>query len=75
MADAKARGEEQKKEDEKALVLEILGIVFAFIPFLDEFGPELDFLVSDFYTSAFGLSKRQADFKFSNSNSIRLLAV
>jgi len=41
MANVKAVGEKEKKEKKTALILEILGIIFAFIPFLDEIGPSL----------------------------------
>ncbi|KAK6075617.1 LysM domain-containing protein [Seiridium cupressi] len=44
MKDAKAQGEKQKKEDRTKLILEILGIVFAFVPFLDEIAPEVEAL-------------------------------
>ena len=45
MADAKAQGEAQKKADKTKLILEILGIVFAFIPFIDDFTPAIEGLV------------------------------
>lgn len=44
MESAKDTAEAQKKKDKTALILEILGIVFAFIPFIDEFTPELEAL-------------------------------
>lgn len=42
MTTVKQIGEKEKKEKKIALVLKILGIVFAFIPFLDELGPSLE---------------------------------
>ncbi|KAK8044972.1 exo-1-3-beta-D-glucanase [Apiospora rasikravindrae] len=48
MADAKKTGKEIKADMEKKnkmnLILEILGIVFAFVPFLDEIAPEMESL-------------------------------
>ncbi|KAI9742739.1 MAG: hypothetical protein M1818_003468 [Claussenomyces sp. TS43310] len=44
MAEVKAVGEQEEKEKKIALILEILGIVFAFIPFLDDITPEIDIL-------------------------------
>ena len=41
MAQAKSDAETQKKKDETSLVLEILTIVFAFLPFVDDFLPAL----------------------------------
>lgn len=41
MAQVKAVGEKEKKDKKLALIIEILGIVFAFIPFLEEIGPSL----------------------------------
>ncbi|KFY09864.1 hypothetical protein V492_05320 [Pseudogymnoascus sp. VKM F-4246] len=38
MGSVKSIGEKEKKDKKIALILEILGIVFAFIPFLDEIG-------------------------------------
>jgi glucan 1,3-beta-glucosidase len=42
MTTVKQIGEKEKKEKKIALILEILGIVFAFLPFLDELGPALE---------------------------------
>ncbi|KAH8662506.1 hypothetical protein BX600DRAFT_499009 [Xylariales sp. PMI_506] len=42
MGSVKAIGEKEAKEMKINLILEILGIVFAFIPFLDELGPALE---------------------------------
>ena len=44
MQNAKDKGQQQAKKDQMDLILEILGIVFMFVPFLDEVTPELDFL-------------------------------
>ncbi len=44
MATVKSLGEEQAKRDKIRLVLEILGAVFAFLPFVDEFAPALEVL-------------------------------
>lgn len=52
MASVKAIGEKQAKEDKIKLVLEILGIAFAFIPFLDDITPELELLDGAFETIA-----------------------
>lgn len=52
MADVKAIGEKQAKEDKIKLVLEILGIAFAFVPFLDDITPELEILDGAFETVA-----------------------
>ncbi len=41
MATVKQLGEEQAKRDKINLILEILGIVFAFLPFVDDFVPAL----------------------------------
>ena len=40
-ATVKQIGEKEHKDNKVALILEILGIIFAFIPFLDELGPSL----------------------------------
>lgn len=42
MTTVKQIGEKEKKEKKITLILEILGIVFAFLPFLEELGPALD---------------------------------
>ncbi|GLA11528.1 hypothetical protein AnigIFM62618_005494 [Aspergillus niger] len=52
MASVKAIGEKQAKEDKIKLVLEILGIAFAFVPFLDDITPELEVLDGAFETVA-----------------------
>ncbi|RAL02989.1 glycoside hydrolase family 55 protein [Aspergillus ibericus CBS 121593] len=52
MAQVKAIGEKQAKEDKIKLILEILGIVFAFVPFLDDLTPALDVLDGAFETIA-----------------------
>ncbi|PYH85075.1 exo-1,3-beta-D-glucanase [Aspergillus uvarum CBS 121591] len=52
MASVKAIGEKQAKEDKIKLVLEILGIAFAFLPFLDDLTPELELLDGAFETVA-----------------------
>ncbi|PWY88961.1 exo-1,3-beta-D-glucanase [Aspergillus heteromorphus CBS 117.55] len=52
MASVKAIGEKQAKEDKIKLILEILGIVFAFVPFLDDITPELELLDGAFETVA-----------------------
>ncbi|KAK4860839.1 hypothetical protein LT330_004570 [Penicillium expansum] len=52
MASVKAIGEQQAKKDKIKLVLEILGIAFAFIPFLDDFAPEVEVLDGAFETIA-----------------------
>ncbi|PYH91880.1 hypothetical protein BO71DRAFT_442889 [Aspergillus ellipticus CBS 707.79] len=52
MASVKATGEKQAKEDKIKLILEILGIAFAFIPFLDDLTPELEVLDGAFETVA-----------------------
>ncbi|SPQ22989.1 a8ef266c-8802-41e8-87ee-6caa1a908fce [Thermothielavioides terrestris] len=44
MAHVKAIGEEQAKRDKINLILEILGIVFIFVPFLDDVLPEVEAL-------------------------------
>jgi hypothetical protein len=44
MAHVKAIGEEQAKRDKISLILEILGIVFIFVPFLDDVLPEVEAL-------------------------------
>jgi hypothetical protein len=41
MDSVKDIAEKQKKEDQIKLILLILGIIFSFIPFLDEIGPSL----------------------------------
>lgn len=41
MGTVKSIGEQAKKDKMIALIVEILGIIFAFIPFLDEVGPAL----------------------------------
>ena len=41
MKDAKAKGQQQAKEDKIKLITEILGGIFAILPFLDELAPEL----------------------------------
>ena len=46
MANVKAVGEKEEAAKKKALILEVLGIVFAFIPFLDDLTPEIELLVS-----------------------------
>ncbi len=50
MATVKNLGEQQAKEDKIRLILEILGIVFAFLPFVDEFTPALGVLDGVFET-------------------------
>jgi hypothetical protein len=45
IANIKEVGEKEKKDKKVALILEILGIIFAFIPFLDELGPPSDSLM------------------------------
>jgi glucan 1,3-beta-glucosidase len=52
MAKVKSLGEEQAKKDKVKLILEILGIVFAFLPFVDEFAPALEVLDGVFATIA-----------------------
>ncbi|PYH44839.1 uncharacterized protein BP01DRAFT_57673 [Aspergillus saccharolyticus JOP 1030-1] len=52
MASVKAIGEKQAKEDKIKLVLEILGIAFAFLPFLDDLTHELELLDGAFETVA-----------------------
>ncbi|PYI01146.1 exo-1,3-beta-D-glucanase [Aspergillus sclerotiicarbonarius CBS 121057] len=52
MAEVKKIGQKQAKEDKIKLVLEILGIAFAFIPFLDDLTPELEVLDGAFETLA-----------------------
>ena len=42
MANVELVGEKEAKEKKTALILEILGIIFAFLPFLDEIGPSLE---------------------------------
>ena len=42
MAEAKSIGEKEATEKKKALILEILGIVFAFVPFFDDLTPEIE---------------------------------
>ncbi|EON98175.1 hypothetical protein UCRPA7_6324 [Phaeoacremonium minimum UCRPA7] len=42
MQSAKEEAEKEKKEEQKELILEILGIVFAFIPFLDDIAPAIE---------------------------------
>jgi glucan 1,3-beta-glucosidase len=44
MATVKQIGENAAREAKIALVLEVLGFVFAFLPLVDEFLPELEFL-------------------------------
>ncbi len=44
MQDAKEKGQQQEKKDKTDLILEILGFVLMFVPFVDEFAPELEFL-------------------------------
>ena len=44
MATAKSLGQQYSKEQKIQLVLEILGAVFAFLPFLDDLTPELEIL-------------------------------
>ncbi|KAI9645912.1 hypothetical protein NHQ30_005349 [Ciborinia camelliae] len=50
MASAKAIGEKAAKEEKVELILEILGIAFVFVPFLDDFTPELEALDGVFET-------------------------
>ncbi|GIJ86242.1 hypothetical protein Asppvi_005128 [Aspergillus pseudoviridinutans] len=52
MASVKAIGQKQAKEDKIKLALEILGIAFAFVPFLDELTPEVELLDGAFETVA-----------------------
>ncbi|KAK6223391.1 hypothetical protein LQW54_000509 [Pestalotiopsis sp. IQ-011] len=42
MQSAKQQAEEEEEEEDTALILEILGIVFAFIPFLDDITPAIE---------------------------------
>ncbi|KAJ4361597.1 hypothetical protein N0V95_001758 [Ascochyta clinopodiicola] len=42
MSVAKSMGQKEKKEEKIKLIFEILGAVFAFIPFLDEIAPEIE---------------------------------
>lgn len=42
MAQVKAIGEQEAREKKINLILEILGIVFAFVPFLDAIAPEIE---------------------------------
>jgi hypothetical protein len=42
MAQVKAIGEDEAREKKKNLILEILGILFAFIPFVDVLLPEVE---------------------------------
>lgn len=44
MANVKAVGEKERKQKKIALILEIIGIVLIFIPFLDDLAPELEVL-------------------------------
>ena len=44
MANAKSLGQAQAKADKVKLILEILGIVFIFVPFLDDIAPEVEAL-------------------------------
>lgn len=52
MATAKSEGQKQEKRDKIKLILEILGAVFAFIPFLDDIAPEVEALDGIFSTVA-----------------------
>jgi glucan 1,3-beta-glucosidase len=51
MQSAKEQAEAEKKEEDTDLILEILGIVFAFIPFLDDITPAIEGLVSSLLLS------------------------
>lgn len=50
MATVKSIGEKEAREKKIQLILEILGIAFAFIPFLDDLAPELEALDGVFNT-------------------------
>jgi hypothetical protein len=50
MATVKSIGEKEAKEKKIQLILEILGIAFIFIPFLDDLAPELEALDGVFNT-------------------------
>ncbi len=52
MAVVKSLGEQQAKNDKISLILEILGAVFAFLPFVDDFAPALEVLDGVFETVA-----------------------
>ncbi|RDW56742.1 pectin lyase fold factor [Coleophoma cylindrospora] len=52
MASVKAIGEQEAKQKKIDLILEILGIAFIFIPFLDDLAPELEALDGVFETIA-----------------------
>ncbi|KAJ5211430.1 exo-1-3-beta-D-glucanase [Penicillium cinerascens] len=52
MANVKEIGKKQAKKDKIKLILEILGIAFAFVPFLDDISPELEILDGVFETVA-----------------------
>ncbi|PTB38652.1 hypothetical protein M441DRAFT_49043 [Trichoderma asperellum CBS 433.97] len=52
MANAKSLGQQQEKRDRINLILEILGVVFIFVPFLDDITPELEVFDGIFSTVA-----------------------